>query len=131
MKHVTQTNELDWKISMKHMKDWKPTKTMNPDENHTKWISKPSENKKIKRMKHKKLPEMNEKKQKDEKVSENENGETKSETYESLINGILRSVWGIEMKHGIWQWNHGNHIEKDRIIVMDPKMDNETCNTEK
>ena len=40
---------------------------------------------------------------KDEKVSENENGERKLETYESLINGILRSVWGIEMKHGIWQ----------------------------
>ena len=38
---------------------------------------------------------------KDEKVSENENGERKPETYESLINGILRSVWGIEMKHGI------------------------------
>ena len=38
---------------------------------------------------------------KDEKVSENEKGERKLETYESLINGILRSVWGIEMKHGI------------------------------
>ena len=38
---------------------------------------------------------------KDEKVSENENGERKPETYESLINWILRSVWGIEMKHGI------------------------------
>ena len=68
---------------------------------------------------------------KDEKVSENEKGERKLETYESLINGILRSVWGIEMKHVIWQWNHGNHIEKDRIIVVDPKMENKTCNTEK
>ena len=29
---------------------------------------------------------------KNEKVSENENGERKLETYESLINGILRSV---------------------------------------
>ena len=40
---------------------------------------------------------------KNEKVSENENGERKLETYESLINGILRSVWGIEMKHVISQ----------------------------
>ena len=64
-------------------------------------------------------------------MSEKEKGERKPETYESLINGILRSVWGIEMKHGIWQWNHGNHIEKDRIIVVDPKMENKTCNTDR
>ena len=55
---------MDWKLSMKHMKDWKPTKTMNPDENQTKLISKPSENKKFKRNEHRKVPEMNEKKQK-------------------------------------------------------------------
>lgn len=84
---------------------WKienPQKTMNPDENHTKFPSKPSENKKIKRMKHKKTVRNEWKETKDEKVSENEKGERKSETYESLINGILRSVWGIEMKHVIW-----------------------------
>ena len=46
---------------MKHMKDWKPTKMINPDENHTKWISKPSKNKKFKRNEHRKVPEMNEK----------------------------------------------------------------------
>ena len=37
---------------------------VNPDENHTKLTSKPSENKKIKRNEHRKVPEMNEKKQK-------------------------------------------------------------------
>ena len=85
------------------MKDWKLTKTMNPDENHTKLTSKPSKKQENQTNETQKTTRNEWKETKDEKVSENENGERKSETYESLINGILRSVWGIEMKHGIWQ----------------------------
>ena len=122
---------MDWKVSMKHMKDWKPTKN-----DESRWKSHKMNIKTIRKQENQtnetqKTTRNEWKETKDEKVSENENGETKSETYESLINWILRSVWGIEMKHGISQWNHGNHIEKDRIIVMDPKMENKTCNTEK
>ena len=55
----------------------------------------------------------------------------KKKKYESKLNGILRTLQGIEKKHVKWQWNHENDIEKDRNMVVNPKMENETCNTNK
>ena len=61
-----QHKQINW-IEKYQWNIWKienPQKMFNPDENQTKLTSKPSKNKKFKRNEHRKVPEMNEKKQK-------------------------------------------------------------------
>ena len=35
------------------------------------------------------------------------------------------------MKHVKWQWNHGNEIENNKIIAVDPKIENKNDNGDK
>ena len=57
-------------------------------------------------------------------MNEMKNGERETQTYESWIDGFLRSPQGIEMKHVKWQWNHGNDNENSRNMTVDPKNEN-------